>query len=118
MVSAQEAPPAPPPAAQPAAPGEVTYPAPGPGEAYCGTWTNGQWMPNGACGATDYRSRVAGTITSVKGHLVTIQQTAQSLVINDQPALDHQTSGRVAVGRQVVAYGYWRNGTFYATRLI
>jgi hypothetical protein len=53
----------------------------------------------------------------VKGHLVTIQQTNRSLVINDQPALDHKQTGKVAVGRQVVAYGYWQDGTFYATAI-
>lgn len=83
----------------------------------CGTWKDGTWIPNGSCPADDYHSRVSGTITSVKGHLVTVQQTTGELVINDQPALDSRTTGRVAVGRQVVAAGYWRNGTFYATVL-
>jgi hypothetical protein len=108
---AQEAlPPDPPAAAAPA--------APLPDEANCGTWQNGTWMPNGSCAATDYRSRVSGTITAVKGHLVTVQQTAQSLVISDQPALERKTSGRVAVGRQVTAFGFWRGGVFYATRIV
>jgi hypothetical protein len=83
----------------------------------CGTWQSGTWVASGKCGASDYRSHVAGTITSVKGHLVTLQQTTQSLVINDEPALQRQASGKVAVGRQVSAIGYWRNGTFYATGL-
>jgi hypothetical protein len=83
----------------------------------CGTWQSGTWVASGKCGATDYRSHVAGTITSVKGHLVTLQQTTQSIVINDEPALQRQDSGKVAVGRQVSAIGYWRNGTFYATGL-
>jgi hypothetical protein len=83
----------------------------------CGTWQSGTWVASGKCGAADYRSHVAGTITSVKGHLVTLQQTTQSLVINDEPALQRQDSGKVAVGRQVSAVGYWRNGTFYATGL-
>jgi hypothetical protein len=63
------------------------------------------------------RQRVSGTITSVTGHMVTVQQSAQSLVINDSPALQHQASGRVAVGRQITAHGYWEAGTFYATRI-
>jgi len=113
---AQEQPPAPqpPPAAQPA-PGAPDNPM---SEPNCGTWASGAWVSNGTCPASDYRGRISGTITAVKGHLVTIQQTTGSLVINDQPALDHQTSGRVAVGRQVVAVGYWRNGVFYANRLV
>jgi hypothetical protein len=53
----------------------------------------------------------------VKGHLVTLQQTDRAVVINDQPALQHQQTGKVAVGRMVVAYGYWMDGTFYATAL-
>jgi hypothetical protein len=83
----------------------------------CGTWQSGTWVPSGACGSTDYRSHVSGTITSVKGHLVTLQQTTQTLVINDQPALDQQATGKIGVGRQVVAVGYWRSGVFYATRI-
>jgi hypothetical protein len=86
-------------------------------EPICGSWETGTWVPTGACGANDYRSHVSGTVTAVKGHLVTLQQTTKSLVINDQPALDQRTTGRVAVGRQVVAVGFWRNGTFYATLL-
>jgi hypothetical protein len=84
----------------------------------CGTWQSGTWVPSGACAANDYRSHVAGTITAVKGHLVTLQQSEQTFVINDQPALDRRTTGRIAVGRQVNAAGYWRNGTFYATSVV
>jgi hypothetical protein len=87
----------------------------------CGTWQADTWVPNGTCDAADVtvykHERLAGTITSVQGHLVTIQQTGKSVVINDQPALIDKMSGRVAVGRQVVAHGYWDNGTFYATAL-
>jgi hypothetical protein len=53
----------------------------------------------------------------VTGHLVTLQQSTQSLVVNDQPALNRRESGRVAVGRSVVAHGYWLTGTFYATSM-
>jgi hypothetical protein len=84
----------------------------------CGSWESGTWVPSGACGSGDYRSHVAGTITFVKGHLVTLQQSTKQLVINDKPALDQQTSGRVGVGRVVTAYGYWRDGVFYATRIV
>jgi hypothetical protein len=84
----------------------------------CGSWDSGTWVPSGACGAGDYRSHVAGTITAVKGHLVTLQQSTKTMVINDKPALDEQTTGRVGVGRVVTAYGYWRDGVFYATRIV
>jgi len=85
----------------------------------CGTWTADTWAPSGACGdpTLHKHERVAGTITSVKGHLVTVQQTSQSLVVDDTPALTNQLTGKVAVGRRIVAHGYWDNGTFYATLL-
>ncbi|MBV8082948.1 MAG: hypothetical protein JO293_05135 [Candidatus Eremiobacteraeota bacterium] len=86
----------------------------------CGTWVNDEWVPNGNCPPeTDHlrHTQVAGTITSVKGHLVTLQQTDRAVVINDQPALERQQTGKVAVGRMVVAYGYWMDGTFYATSI-
>jgi hypothetical protein len=58
---------------------------------------------------------ISGTITQVNGHLVTIQRTEGTMIVNDQPALDNRMTGNVAVGRQVVARGYWQGGTFYAT---
>lgn len=87
---------------------------------HCGSWQNDVWVPNGSCTTDADRYRhdsVAGTITQVSGHLVTLQMTNRTSVINDQPALDHQATGKVAVGRQVVAYGYWDSGTFYATSI-
>jgi len=90
------------------------------GDPVCGAWTSGVWTPNGHCpGYTvgPRRARVAGTITAVRGHLVTLQMADRTLVINDQPALNREMSGRVAVGRQIVAYGYWRDGNFYATAM-
>ena len=87
----------------------------------CGTWVNDVWVPNGSCPPENpsglRHEAVAGTITGVTGHLVTVQQTGRSLTINDQPALDRQQTGKVAVGRQIVAYGYWDSGTFYATSI-
>ena len=90
------------------------------GDPYCGFWQNGSWVANGNCAGympSMRRGMVSGTITSVSGHLVTIQQTNGSIVINDTPALRRRTSGRVAVGRQITATGYWRAGTFYATNI-
>lgn len=86
----------------------------------CGAWVNDIWVANANCAqyVTVIRhDNLAGTITKVQGHLVTLQQTSRSVVVNDQPALDRQQTGKVAVGRQVVAYGYWRDGTFYATAI-
>lgn len=90
------------------------------GDPICGVWVSGVWQPNGHCpgyAVGPRRARVAGTITIVRGHLVTVQLADRSIVINDQPALNRQMSGRVAVGRQIVAYGYWRDGNFYATAM-
>jgi len=64
------------------------------------------------------RGAVRGTITNVSGHLVTVQGTdGNSLAINTTPALNRKLSGNVATGRQIVAIGYWRGGTFYATTI-
>jgi hypothetical protein len=88
-------------------------------DSYCGAWQGDTWVPNGNCeGPTAYKHTVvAGTITFVKGHLVTLQQTNGQVVIDDSAALNNQTTGRVAVGRQIVAHGYWRGGNFYATTI-
>ncbi|HEV3153470.1 MAG TPA: DUF5666 domain-containing protein [Candidatus Baltobacteraceae bacterium] len=58
---------------------------------------------------------LSGTITAVSGNQVTLQQATRSLTVNDQPALNAKATGPVAVGRQVVADGYWLHGVFYAT---
>jgi hypothetical protein len=84
----------------------------------CGAWQGDAWVPNGNCPAVTYRHQVVtGTIVSVKGHLVTLQQTKGQVVIDDSAALNNQTTGRVAVGRQIVAHGYWQGDNFYATAI-
>ncbi|MHB8145778.1 MAG: hypothetical protein ACYDGM_00760 [Vulcanimicrobiaceae bacterium] len=85
----------------------------------CGSWHDNTWVSNGNCtGPMMYRhQRIAGTIVAVSGHLVTVQQSTRRVVINDRPALNRQMSGHVAVGRQIVAHGYWRSGVFYATMI-
>jgi len=103
----------------------------GPHNPYCGAWQNGTFVPNGNCveetaPATTttvvehqgrVMQRVRGTITSVQGHLVTVQMSTNTLVINDGPALAADQTGRVAVGRMITAHGYWQDGTFFATRI-
>jgi hypothetical protein len=83
----------------------------------CGAWVNDVWVPNGNCTDDLKHDTVTGTITIVKGHLVTLQQATRAIVIDDQPALDSKQTGKVAVGRVVVAYGYWRNDNFFATAI-
>jgi hypothetical protein len=114
----------------------------GPHNPYCGAWMSGTWTPNGNCvvettttttttASADQTAaagpplavdparvpqRISGTIIGVKGHLVTLQQSNRDLVVDDQGALDRESSGRVAVGRAVTAHGYWKGGTFFANR--
>ena len=83
----------------------------------CGSWVNDVWVPTGNCPDGMRHDTVSGTITIVKGHLVTVQQAARTLVIDDQPALDAKQSGQVAVGRVIVAYGYWKDQNFFATAI-
>ena len=90
------------------------------GDPMCGTWSNGTFTANGHCpgyAVGPHRARVAGTITAVKGHLVTVQQATRTVVIDDTPALNRQSTGKVAVGRQIVAYGYWVQQNFFATAI-
>ena len=82
----------------------------------CGTWQGDTWTPSGKCsGDVKRHARIEGTITIVKGHLVTVQQSTGTVVIDDTPALNNQFTGKVAVGRQIVAHGYWSGENFYAT---
>lgn len=105
---------------------------------------NGQYGQYGNCGGqygygqNRGNAVIRGTIVGVNGNQVTLQtnnggynnggyggygqpgqygQYGQTITINDQPALDNRTSGRVATGRYVTAYGYWRSGVFYATQM-
>jgi hypothetical protein len=85
-------------------------------DASCGSWQGDTWTPNGTCTSYEKRhARVEGTITFVKGHLVTVQQSTGTVVIDDSPALSNQFTGKVAVGRRIVAHGYWDGNNFYAT---
>jgi hypothetical protein len=82
----------------------------------CGTWQGDSWTPNGSCtGSVKRHARIEGTITIVKGHLVTVQQSTGVVIIDDTPALSNQFTGKVAVGRRIVAHGYWDGDNFYAT---
>lgn len=89
-------------------------------DSHCGSWQGNTWVPNGTCKDADDTLKhqyVAGTIVSVKGHLVTVQRSKSKLVIDDQLALNREMTGKVAVGRRILAHGYWRNRVFYATMI-
>jgi hypothetical protein len=84
---------------------------PGNGGSY-GANTNGfPFRNNGNASAT-----VQGVITAISGDRVTIMQGLfASITIDDQPALNNGSAQNLFVGRSITAYGYWSDGTFYAT---
>jgi hypothetical protein len=111
----------------------------GPHNPYCGAWVAGAFQTNGNCvtettttttntqpaanmamtgggpAPTRYAERVSGQITNVSGHLITLQHGSNTLIVDDSRALNHDDTGHVATGRDVVAHGYWEDGTFYAS---
>ena len=60
---------------------------------------------------------VRGIITSVSGNTVTLLQGLSTVTINDQTAINNNQANNLYVTRTVTAYGYWNNGTFYATSI-
>ncbi len=111
----------------------------GPYSPYCGAWVNGVFQPSGNCvtetttttttapAATTMSGpavaapnrvaeRVSGKIIAVNKNMVTLQHGDQTLMVNDSRALNREDTGHVATGRDVVAHGYWEDGTFYASR--
>ena len=108
----------------------------GPHNPYCGAWVNGAFQANGNCvtetittttnsqpvamtgsapAPMRYGERVSGQITNVSGHLVTLQHGNNTLIVDDSRALNREDTGHVAQGRDIVAHGYWEDGTFYAS---
>jgi hypothetical protein len=92
----------------------------------CGYMSGGQWVSNGNCDPNNHpwadgarhRGQLRGTIIAVNGNMVTVRTWHRGrITFNDGPALRRQTSGRVAVGRDIVANGFWRNGEFLATSI-
>ena len=113
----------------------------GPHNAYCGSYVGTTWTDNGNCvkenvmpksatqgaGATSpdaptvssdvavpVPEKIMGKVVAVDGHTVTLQHGKNTLVIDDQPAIDHNLAGMVTVGKIVNAHGLWREGMFYA----
>jgi hypothetical protein len=115
----------------------------GPHNPYCGAWVSGAFQANGNCVsetmtttttttqpatapmaapaaavAPDGRvsERVTGKIIIVNKHMITLQHGDSTLIVDDSRALDRADTGHVATGREIVAHGYWEDGTFYANR--
>jgi hypothetical protein len=111
---------------------------------YCGAWVDGVFTPSGNCvtettvttttqpAATSMTGssmtgpavavpdrvseRVSGKIIIVNKNMITLQHGDHTLIVNDSRALSRDDTGHVATGRDVVAHGYWEDGTFYANR--
>ena len=80
--------------------------------------TNTNGYTNGYGGQnSNSNASVHGIITSVNGNNVTILQGLAPVTINDQPAMNNGQANNLYVTRTVTAYGYWNNGTFYATSI-
>jgi hypothetical protein len=114
----------------------------GPHNPYCGAWMNGVFQANGNCvsetttttttmqpatpsmagpavavaPAGRVNERITGKITIVNKHMITLQHGDSTLIVDDSRALDRANTGHVATGREIVAHGYWEDGTFYANR--
>jgi hypothetical protein len=115
----------------------------GPHNPYCGAWADGTFQPNGNCvtettttmtstqpaaamsapgpavaaapnAPNRIAERVTGKIIAVNGTMVTLRHGDRTLIVNDSRALNREDTGHVATGREVVAHGYWEDGTFYA----
>jgi hypothetical protein len=114
----------------------------GPHNPYCGAWVDGAFQASGNCMsetmttttttqaptapmaapaiavAPDGRvsERVTGKIIIVNKNMITLQHGNSTLIVDDSRAIDRADTGHVATGREIVAHGYWEDGTFYANR--
>lgn len=90
----------------------------GPGyrSSQCGYWNNGVWVAQ-PCAPPPRRRQAAlsGTIVGVNNNLLTVQTgPQQTVLVNDQPALNRDDTGRIYTGRIITAYGHWDGGQFVA----
>jgi hypothetical protein len=94
-----------------------------PGPSYqdssCGYWSQDTWIATPCAPRQDRRAAVSGTIVGVDDNMLTIQTGPQrTVLVNDQPALNHMATGRIFTGRVITAYGYWGDGgEFVATSI-
>lgn len=83
----------------------------------CGYWSEGQWVSE-PCQARPHHVAISGTIVGVSANRLTVQTgPMQTVVVNDEPALNAQNTGRIYTGRMITAYGYWNGGEFVATSI-
>lgn len=104
---------------------------------YCGAWADGTFQANGNCvtettttttttpattamagpavaAPNRVSERVSGKIIIVNKNMITLQHGKSTLIVDDSRALNLADTGHVATGRDVIAHGYWEDGTFYA----
>ncbi len=83
----------------------------------CGYWSQGQWVAT-RCAPRRQHAAVSGTIVGVSNNMLAVQTSpAQTVVVNDEPALRRMSTGRIYTGRVITAYGYWEAGQFVATSI-
>jgi hypothetical protein len=83
----------------------------------CGYWSQGTWVAT-PCRPPADRAAISGTIVGISNNMLTLQMgPARTVVVNDQPALNHMATGRIFTGRVITAYGYWNGGEFIATSI-
>lgn len=83
----------------------------------CGYWSQGTWIAS-PCAPRRQRAAVSGTVVGISNNMLTVQTgPAQTVVVNDEPALNRMDTGRIFTGRVITAYGYWDGGEFIATSI-
>jgi hypothetical protein len=83
----------------------------------CGYWSDGVWVET-PCAPRRQLAAISGTIIGVNDNMLTVQTgPMQTVVVNDQPALNRGDSGQIYTGRVITAYGYWDGGDFVATSI-
>ncbi|MGA8474427.1 MAG: hypothetical protein WB681_05115 [Candidatus Cybelea sp.] len=83
----------------------------------CGYWSEGVWVAS-PCAPHRARAAVSGTIVGINSTMLTVQTgPTQTVVVNDEPALNRMDTGHIYTGRVIVAYGYWDGGEFVATSI-
>jgi hypothetical protein len=90
------------------------------GPYYNAPYNNGPYNNGGNNygGYAQGNAALQGVIMAVSGDQLTVRDdSGRAVVVNDQPALANQASGRVYVGRSIHAMGYWQNSVFYATQM-
>lgn len=74
-------------------------------------------QPATRLGQPGTQAEVGGIIEGVNGTILMVSQSDHVVWVNDAPAMNGQSTGKIEVGRFIHAHGHWRNGTFVATAI-